>query len=88
MPQFLLCADTETSPDITLTEHGTCFDTIWEDGHVINQTDCDLSRLEFICETLPGGMFPDYAVSDMGCPVVSEKLKYLLQTSGIDNIEY
>lgn len=88
MKQFLLCPDTEISPEITLTENGSCFETIWEDGEFIDQTDYDLSRLEFICETLPTGKIPDYAVSDMGCPVISEKLKSLLEANGVDNIEY
>jgi hypothetical protein len=88
MKQYLLCPDMDVSPSITLTENGSCFETVWEDGAVIDQTKYDLSRLEFICETLSAGIFPDFAISDMGCPVVSERLKKLLDTNGVDNIEY
>ena len=88
MKQFVLCPDMEVSPSITLTENGSCFETVWEDGGAIDQTNYDLSRLEFICETLPAGRFPDFAISDMGCPVVSEQLKNLLDANGVDNIDY
>jgi len=35
--QLLLCPDIEISPSITLTENGSCFETIWEDGGLIIQ---------------------------------------------------
>ena len=88
MSYVLLCPDMEISPDITMTDNGSCFDLIWETGHLIDQTEQNLSVLEFICETLPTGYFPDYAVSDFGCPIVSKRLKNLLDKSGVDNIEY
>lgn len=88
MPKMLLCSDTETSPDITLTGNGSCFELIWGTGHFIDISEYDLSRLEFICESLPIGYFPDFAVSDLGCVVVSERLRNLLTNNGIDNIEY
>jgi hypothetical protein len=88
MEQYLLCPDMEVSPSITLTENSSCYETVWEDGGAIDQTNYDLSRLEFICETLPAGKFPDFAISDMGCPVVSARLKQLLEINGVDNIEY
>jgi hypothetical protein len=86
MKHYLLCPDMEVSPSITLTENGSCFEAVWETGAAIDKTKYDLSRLEFICETLPAGKFPDFAISDMSCPVVSARLKQLLDTNGVDNI--
>jgi len=44
----LLFPDVETAPNITLTEQSSCFETIWEDGALIDQKEYDLSRLEFV----------------------------------------
>ncbi|TVZ37554.1 hypothetical protein P886_1895 [Alteromonadaceae bacterium 2753L.S.0a.02] len=88
MAYKILCPDTEVAPDITLTDNGSCFEMIWETGHLIDPAEYDLTRLEFVCETLAAGRLPDYAVSDLGCPVVSEKFKNLLEGLGIKNIQY
>lgn len=88
MSKVLLCPDTAISPDITLTENSSCFELIWQTGQLIDTKEYDLSRLEFICETPPVQEFPDFAVSDLGCPVVSKRLKNLLFENGVDNIEY
>lgn len=88
MPKLILCPDLAISPDITLTENGSCFDMIWESGHRINPDEYDLGRLEFCCENLPAGHFPDYAVSDLGCSIVSARLKKLFDHCQIDNIQY
>ncbi|MFH0926170.1 MAG: DUF1629 domain-containing protein [bacterium] len=61
---------------------------IWENGRIIDPKKYDLSRLEFLCETLPSGKMTDYAVSDMGCSVISERFKFFLDSLGIDNIQY
>lgn len=61
---------------------------IWENGSFIDPNEHDLSKLEFICESLPSGKMTDYAVSDMGCPVMSQRLKDHLDNLGIDNIQY
>ena len=86
--QMFLCPDLEVSPSITLTDNGSCFETIWEDGAKIETKEHDLTRLEFSCENLPAGKFPDFAISDLGCPVVSERLKTALLAQGVDNIDY
>ena len=70
MNRLLLFADDQVSPDITMSDNGSCFDPIWNTGQAINPRDYDLTRLEFVCETLPLGRLTDYAVSDMGCPVL------------------
>lgn len=88
MKHYLLCPDMDVSPCITLTENGSCFETIWENGRVVDTAAHDLSRLEFICETSPAEKYFDFAISDMGCPVVSERLKNLLDGNGVNNIEY
>ena len=35
--RMLLFPDIETAPNITLTDKGTCFETVWEDGTSIDQ---------------------------------------------------
>ena len=88
MSKLILCPDMATSPDITLTENGSCFDMIWESGHLIRENEYNLSRLEFVCENLPVGHFPDYAVSDLGCSIVSARLRKLFDHYQVDNIQY
>lgn len=88
MAKLILCPDQEVSPQITIYDDGLCPGMIWEDGQHINVTENNLSQLQFICETLPEGYFPDYAVSDMGCSVVSDRLKLLFESLGINNIQY
>jgi len=61
---------------------------IWENGHILEPSKYDFSRLEFICERLKSGQMTDYAVTDMGCSIMSERLKALLDSNGIDNIQY
>lgn len=88
MTKLILCPDTSVSPDITLSENGSCFEMIWERGHLIDSTEYDLTRLEFVCENLPAGRFPDYSVSDLGCSIISARLRQLLEKNGINNIQY
>lgn len=88
MTKLILCPDQIVSPQITIHADGFCPGMIWEDGHSININENNLSQLQFICETLPQGSLPDYAVSDMGCSVVSGRLKLLLESLGINNIQY
>src|SRR5690606_25529408 len=88
MAKLILCPDQAESPEITIHDNGSCPGMIWEDGKPINMNENNLSQLQFICETLPEGYFPDYAVSDMGCSVVSTRLKILLESLGINNIQY
>jgi len=88
MSKLILCPNTDVSPDIRVSDNGSCNKMIWENGKVINADKYDLSKLEFICEKpRPGGM-TDYAVSDMGCSVVSERFKNLLLSLGVDNVQY
>lgn len=88
MSKYLLCPDLGLSPLLRMSDKSSCSEMIWEDGKLIDPEEYNLSKLEFICETLPSGEMTDYAVSDMGCSVVSERFKELLDKAGIDNIQY
>lgn len=88
MLYHLLFPNTDTSPDIRISGNGSCNEMIWENGIKINPDEHDLSNLEFICETLPSGAMTDYAVSDMGCSVVSERLKQYFDKLGLKNVQY
>ncbi len=88
MTKKLLFPDLDTSPSLTGTENCSCFELIWETGSPIQQDDYDLSRLEFICESLPTGKLTEFAVTDTGCLIVSEELKSFLDSQGVDNIDY
>jgi hypothetical protein len=88
MSQYLLCPNTDTSPDLRISDNGSCNEMIWEEGFKIDGNEYDLSKLEFLCETLPSGGMTDYAVSDMGCSVVSERFKQFLDILKINTIEY
>jgi len=88
MLYHLLFPNTDTSPDIRISGNGSCNEMIWGNGIKINPDEHDLSNLEFICETLPSGAMTDYAVSDMGCSVVSERLKQYFDKLGLKNIQY
>lgn len=88
MKNYILCPNTDVSPDVRLNDNSSCNEMIWENGSIINPTEYDLSKLEFLCETLPSGKMTDYVVSDMGCPIISERFKQFLDSLGIDNIQY
>lgn len=88
MEKLLLCPDIAESPQVTLTENASCAETIWETGRVIDTTEYNLSYLEFICETLPTSQLTDYMLTDSGCPLLSPRLRTLLEQNGVDNIQY
>jgi len=88
MSKLILCPDANASPDIRLSDNGSCNEMIWENGVIINAKEYDLSRLEFICEKLPFGKMTDYAITDMGCSIVSKRFKEFLENQGVDNIDY
>lgn len=88
MPRLVFCPNMAVSPDIRINDGGSCSEMIWESGQMIDPGEYDFSRLEFLCETLPLGRFPDYAVSDMGCSVVSGKLRSFLDGLGVTNVQY
>lgn len=88
MEKLIFCPNTETSPSIRLSDDGSCNEMIWENGHVLDSNKYDFSRLEFICERLKSGAMTDYAVTDMGCSIVSERLKAFFENNGIDNVQY
>lgn len=88
MSKLILCPNTDLSPALRISDNGSCSEMIWESGNLIDPKEHDLSRLEFLCETLPSGRMTDYAVSDMGCSVVSEHFKKHIESLGIDNIQY
>lgn len=83
----LLCPDTRCSPDLTFYKT-SCLEMIWENGQWIDTKEYDVSQLEFIIENHSKKKMTDYAVSDMGCSIVSERLKLLLEQSGVNNIQY
>jgi hypothetical protein len=76
------------SPLLTGSVRTAALGLIWETGEPIDVDGHDLDDLEFVCETLPRGTFPDYAVSDMGCPIVSARFRTVLEENGVDNVEY
>lgn len=88
MSKLILCPNTDVSPDIRISDNGSCNKMIWENGKLIKPEKYDFSNLEFICESLPSNGMTDYAVSDMGCSVVSERFRNLLVSLGVDNIQY
>ena len=86
--QKLLFPDLDSAPFLTSTDKGSCFESIWEDGVIIDTASYDLSNLEFICETLPINKITDFSVTDTGCIVISDRLKTALLESGVDNLDY
>lgn len=88
MDKLIFCPNTKTSPSMRLSDHGSCNEMIWENGQLLDPNKYDFSRLEFICERLKSGEMTDYAVTDMGCSVISERLKKFFESTGIDNIQY
>lgn len=88
MNKFVLCPNMDVSPALRMSENGSCNEMIWENGSIIDTNGYDLTNLEFICETSPSGKMTDYAISDMGCSVVSERFKLFLDNHGVDNIQY
>ena len=88
MNKSLIFPNLEESPCITGSDNCSCIEMIWQTGHYIDKNQYDLSRLEFICETLPLGHFTEFAVTDLGCPIVSDQLKNILDTAGVNNVEY
>jgi len=84
----VLCANFEVTTSSTLTDDSTCQDPVWQEGRKFEVGEYDLSNLCFESETPHMVPFPDFSRSDIGCPVFSEKLKQLLETAGIDNIDY
>jgi hypothetical protein len=87
MTKLLLFPDIDTSPSLTATPSCTCAELIWEEGRVLSPSECDFSNLEFRCETLPSGEMTDFAVTDSGAPIVSERLKAMLREMNV-NVQY
>ncbi len=71
-----------------LSDHGSCDEMIWENGHYLDPNMYDFSRLEFVCEKLKSGGMTDYALTDMGCSIMSERLKVFFESNGVNNIQY
>jgi hypothetical protein len=88
MTYMVLCRDLTISTEVTLSESGSYKSLIWESGHRINTKEHDLSRLEFLCETEHPPPFVDYAVSDLGCILVSERLRTIFKSVGMNNLQY
>ncbi len=80
MSKLLLFPDIETSPSLTSTSNCTCIEPVWQSGHSISSSEYDFSNLEFKCETLPTGRMTHFSTSDLGAPIVSGKLKDLLDS--------
>ncbi len=78
MSKLLLFPDIETSPSLTSTLNCTCIEPVWQSGHSLSSSEYDFSNLEFKCETLPIGGMTHFSASDLGAPIVSGKLKDLL----------
>lgn len=75
-------------PMLDLTSASSCRDAIWQTGHKIDQTQSDLSSLVFESEHEHIQPFPDFSMDGNGCPVFSSRLKELLISLGVDNIDY
>lgn len=88
MKKSLLFPDLETSPCLTGSDNCSCFEMIWQTGHLIDRKQFNLNNLEFICETLPNDKLSDFAVTDLGAPIVSDRVKKILDDHLVDNIEY
>ena len=88
MGKLVLCVNTELSPSIRLSDRGSCNEMVWESGLALDVKKYDFSRLEFVCEKLNSGGMTDFAVTDMGCTIISERLKNFLEKNGIGNIQY
>jgi len=80
MRKLLLFPDIETSPSLTATPNCTCIESIWQEGRMFSPSEYNFSNLEFKCETLPNGEMTDFSTTDLGAPIVSEKLKKLLDS--------
>lgn len=87
MEPLLLCPDTSCTPSLTFYKT-SCSEMIWENGESIDVKKYDVSVLQFICENGASKKMTDYAVSDLGCSIVSERLKLFFDSLGIDNIQY
>jgi hypothetical protein len=85
MNKLILCPNTQTSPAMTSGDRNSCNEMIWENGESLDDSNYDFSNLEFICEDEDDEM-TDYALTDMGCSLVSERLKIFFDSEGFDNI--
>lgn len=83
MSKILLFPDIETSPSLTATTNCTCVEPIWQEGRMLSHSEYNFTNLEFRCETLPNGEMTDFSATDLGAPIVSEKLKNMLDSLNI-----
>ncbi len=83
MSKLLLFPDIDTSPSLTATSNCTCIESIWQEGRILSSSEYNFSNLEFKCETLPNGKMTDFSTTDLGAPIVSERLKNLLDNMKI-----
>lgn len=83
MIKRLLFPDVNTSPSLTGTSNCSCMELVWGTGKHLSASDCDFSNLEYWCETLPLGKMTDFAATDLGAPIVSKKLKKILDDLGV-----
>ncbi len=88
MAHYLLCPNTDISPNIRASDNSSCNEMIWEDGEILNPEVHDFTNLEFICENLPSWKLTDYMMSDMGCSVISERCKNIFDQLWLNNIQY
>ncbi len=84
MNKLLLFPDIETSPSLTATSNCTCNESIWQEGRILSSHEYNFSNLEFKCETLPNKKITDFSVTDLGAPIISEKLKNLFDGLKLD----
>jgi len=84
----VLCANSNQTASLILTEDSSCQEPIWQSGALIDNSEYDLSDLCFKAETPHVVPFPDFSQDGHGCPIISEKLLQLLITYGVDNLSY
>lgn len=86
MTKRLLFPDFENSPLLMATKKDLCVNNIWFRGWYLTHRHIDSEYLEFQCDRLSS--MNDYAMTDMGCPVISERFKILLESTAIYNVQY
>ena len=84
---YVLCANWDETASCVASEDSTADGPFWRKGSKLGQ-DYDLTKLCFVSETEHAHPFPDFSRDGHGCPIVSERLKKLFDSLGIENIDY
>jgi hypothetical protein len=85
---FVWCTRFGESTYSSLSADSTCREPVWTRGAPFASGEYDLSNLCFESETPHALPFPDFSLSDLGCPIMSERLRRVLEEYKVDNIRY